>query len=91
MTCIWNIKIGFNMKDTFYLVVCETIDPETEDVLDWFDVMSFDTDYEAIAWAEQHVDDYVASEDEQLSVLEIEEVDRVRNYEDAQLIWYSRM
>lgn len=79
------------MTDTFYLVVCETVDPETEDVGEWFDVMSFDTDYEAISWAEQHVDDYVSSENEQLSVLEIEEIDRVRDYEGAHLIWCSNL
>ena len=79
------------MTETIYLVVCETIDPETENVLDWFDCCEFDDSAAAIRWAEEHVEDYVASENEQLSVLEIEETDRVRDYEGAQLIWCSNM
>ena len=90
MTCIWNIKIGFNMKETIYLVVCETVDPETGDVLDWFDCCEFDDCAAAIRWAENHVLDYVADESEQLTVLEVESVDRAYNYEDAGVIWCSQ-
>ena len=78
------------MKEKIYLVVCETIDPETSDVLGWFDCCEFDDSGAAIRWAENHVLDYIADKSKQLTVLEVESEDRALNYEDAGVIWCSQ-
>lgn len=82
----------FHGKGTIYYVVCETVD-DTGDVKDWFECFSSDDSSEAIRWAREHVLDYVASEDEQLTVLAVPEYGHSRlysDYDEHDIIWCSQ-
>lgn len=76
------------MEDTIYYVVCETVDDDG-DVKDWFECFNSDDNGEAVRWAEEHVEDYVASEDEQLTVLATSGP-LFQNYDEADIIWCSQ-
>ena len=80
----------FHGKGTIYYVVCETVD-ETGDVKDWFECFSSDDSSEAIRWAEGHVLDYVASEEEQLTVLAVPEDGHLySDYDEHDIVWCSQ-
>ena len=80
----------FHGKGTIYYVVCETVS-DIGDVKDWFECFSSDDRSEAIRWAERHVLDYVASEDEQLTVLAVPEGSHLySDYDEHDIIWCSQ-
>ena len=76
------------MQETIYYVICETIDEEG-DVQDWFECFSSDDCSVAIHWAENHVLDYVASEDEQLTVVAVDGP-LYQGYYDGDVMWCSQ-
>ena len=77
------------MDKLIYFVVCETID-EGGYVLDFFECFNTDCASDAISWAEQHVQDYVASEEEQLTVLAVANGDLYQNYDEHDIVWCSQ-